>query len=54
MDLSECRILHIKGHVEIYTRQGEFVVSGDTKDEAIDNMLEIVAEWARREVSVCA
>lgn len=54
MDLSECRILHIRGHVEIYNRHGQFVVSGDTDDEALDELRDMVIEWARREVSACA
>lgn len=54
MDLSECRILHIRGHVEIYTKQGEFVVSGDTEYEALDDFKDMVVDWARQEVGVCA
>lgn len=53
MDLSECRILHIRGHVEIYTKHGEFVVSGDTDDEALDDFKDMVVEWARQEAGVC-
>lgn len=53
MDLSEYRILHIRGHVEICTKHGEFVVSGDTDDEALDDFKDMVVEWARQEAGVC-
>ena len=48
MNLFDCRIKNVQGHCEIYDSNRNFVVSGDTQDEAIENFKDILVEWARQ------
>ena len=40
LDLYEFRNVH--GHIEVYEKNGNFVVSGDTYKEAVFSLLEIL------------
>ena len=36
-------IRYVYGHVEVYTREGEFLFSADTEQEALDDLEELSA-----------
>jgi hypothetical protein len=52
LDTRDYRVVHILGHVEIHDSLGQFIVSGDTVDEAIDELATIRAGWARNNLSI--
>jgi hypothetical protein len=44
------RIVPVRGHYEVYDNNGVFVVSGDTIDECVDDLTEIIAAQTRVEI----
>lgn len=40
-------IIQVRGHYEVHDRNGNFVLSGDTRDECYNDLLEMFVEEAR-------